>query len=464
MKQDQIEELYSELRDLSQAPPSELWDHIEARLHPKKKRRALFWLWGSAAAILVVLVGYMLTNTIDTEKPDLEVTDIEHVEDNDSINATDLNTPNTIEQAVTTNEAEDTVPANTTDNETNDKTLKQNQEVHQKLTKKNEQSKYLAEHDKENLQDKKETKANTNENYAIVTKDDTDSNRPNKANPTSKNDTQNIIDLTKEERVAHIDSIPKPDEDALIDITEALMAESEPSEDSLDIGLKDSSKWSIELLGGLSNTASDASIQGTSINTTAQNDFVYTLKLGYAVSDRLVIKSGIGNNVLGQAIDNIGYLSADTPLLSENPQNIISNQEIFFVASPGFASEDGASDTTTDFGTLEQQFNYIQIPLEVTYDVLKNQNYTLSFGLGANVNFLTNNRVFLDDEQIGESLGVNTTVFGAVLNTNLSYRLTKRMNLFVEPSYNYFQKPVDNSGQEFSNTQLRIQFGLRYKL
>ncbi len=79
MKNDNIEDIYSELKTFSKEPPKELWDNIEARLHPKKKRRGILWFWGSAAAILLLLLGYVLTDSaIDDNQPIDKVSDIEH--------------------------------------------------------------------------------------------------------------------------------------------------------------------------------------------------------------------------------------------------------------------------------------------------------------------------------------------------------------------------------------------------
>ncbi len=452
---DNIEEIYEALKTFSKEPPEELWDNIEERLHPKKKQRGLFWFWGSAAAVLVVFVGYMLTNTSpDNNQPVKKVTNIEHDIDSLTNDTSKDENINTIKQAVTITEEENALP----------KSSENNKAGIDNLVKQKEKRESLSEHLVEESQDKKGTKTRYDQNYAVVTSEEEKSKSNSNEEQISKKVHTSIMDLTKEEGIADNDSIVKLKEPSLLDISEELIADNKSTKDTLNTRVEGISKWSVEVLGGVSNTASDASIQGASVSTSSQNNFVYTLKVGYALSDRLIIKSGIGNNVLGQEINNIAYVSSDASLFAGDIQNLVSSEEILFVNSPGFASNDGGSETITDVGTLQQQFNYVQIPLEFSYHVLKNQKYTLSLGIGGNVNFLTENRAFLDDEQIGESLGVDTTVFGATLNSNVSYQLTKRMNLFLEPSYNYFQKPINNSNQEFSNTQLRFLFGIRYKL
>ena len=222
-------------------------------------------------------------------------------------------------------------------------------------------------------------------------------------------------------------------------------------------------KWSVEVLGGLANTASESSIQNTSVNTTSQNNFVYTLKVGYALSDRLVVKSGIGKNVLGQEINNIIYTGIGASLSVGDSQNIVNNQNILFLVSEESINDVSSFVEFTNEGTLQQQFDYIQVPLEFSYNVLRAQKFDISLGIGGNVNFLTDNRTYLDDEEIGESVGANAKIYGATMNSNISYSLAKKTILFFEPSYNYFEKPIDNDNQAFKNTQLRVLLGLRYK-
>ena len=458
MKKDNIEEIYSALEGFSKEPPKELWDNIEAKLHPKKKkRRGILFLWGSAAAVLLLFIGYVITGLPESnDMPATTITDSEEQTINDTI---------AISQGKTV--------------EVNNEALIDKDESKQKLNRTNSTLKTAIHQDKItdniSLSDDKEhaeviakhksskhrnvylngieTESYVNDNYTLVNEDEVILQIKNKG----------LINFKNEEIVADVNMLSVFTKTPSLNLFEELEALNKELSDSLDMKTADNSKWSVEFLGGLSNTASESSIQGTDVNTRSQNDFVYTFKLGFAISDKLILKSGIGKNILGQDLNNVLYASTDTTLSADNFQSIVSDQNIVLLGTQASYNDVGVSNGNINEGNLQQQFDYIQLPLELSYNILKQSKYNVSLGIGGNVNFLTNNRTFLNDEQIGESLGVNSTIFGASINSNFSYEIAKKMILFIEPSYNYFEKPIANYNQSFNNTQLRALFGLRYK-
>ena len=490
MKKDDIEDLYIELEGFSKAPPEELWENIEARLHPEKKRRSIIFFWGSAAAVLVLFLGYMFTNSIETNgNPINEISDIEQPVENDvliesnkeaTIIVEGVDDKNTIEDSSTEGSgvAKESLNNLSVQDQLKERNKKSNilssqnqlanttKKLERKVESYNEEKsknvhyKKYSDDKNDNVKYNNKYSQNTIKENVIIEEGDKVNNK-DALDLKRKNKTLN--DFKKEKIIASNDSIAKPIGGGMLDLSEALVAEAENVSDSTLISKGAGLKWSLEVLCGLANTSSDSSIQNTTVNTASQNDFVYALKVGYALSDRLVVKSGIGKNVLGQEVSNIKYTGADTSLSVGDSQNIVSNPNITFLVSEESINDVSSFVGLTNEGSLQQQFDYVQVPLEFSYNLLRAQKFDLSLGLGGNVNFLTNNRAFLDNEEIGESLGANTTIFGATMNSNISYSLAKKTILFFEPSYNYFEKPINNNNQSFENTQLRVLFGLRYK-
>jgi hypothetical protein len=466
MKKDRIEDVYGALGGFSKEPPKELWDKIEITLHPKKKKRRLFFLWGFAAAVLLVFVGYTIANAPGLNlKPVKGITDIENNKASDAISETEIETIKKVDETFNYNINEDFFSEkHITKEKLLNNVANQNQlSARSSLQNKEEVEKNSARPNIEKIINNKGEKSKYNRGYAQKSKEEKNDALIKKDIVIKLNENEITLNHEKEKLYVRNDSISKLTDNALVDLSEGLMAVYKAVSDSINPSAVNSLKWSVEVLGGLSNTASEASIQGASVNTTSQNDFVYTLKLGYSISDRLVLKSGIGKNVLGQEINNIRYASTDGSLLNTNFQNIVNNQSILFLVSQESINDFSTLAEVSNEGTLLQQFDYIQVPLEVSYTLLRAQKFDLSIGVGGHINFLTNNSAFLNNEQIGESLGVNATVFGATMNTNVSFELAKKTILFLEPSYNYFEKPIDNNNQTFSNNQLRVLFGLRYK-
>lgn len=457
MKKDNIEEIYSELEGYSIEPPEELWDGIEARLHPKKKKkRGLFFLWGSAAAVVVLLLAYLFNGVAEfNEKPIKEITDIEYRNDEDTLEESEVRKTQRAKKTLLKVDSLLQVPNHTkeltkglTSNKPSEKSeiLKKNEHG---ITTKNSASKTekLIVNAYYSQQRQKENSLTGLEKTALMSHL---KHKPIKKPMNGKW----VVNIDAILKILEIPSSSLPKEPLALNLS---------SEDNIDIKTVASLKWSVEVLGGLSNTASESAIQGASVNTTSQNDFIYALKLGYSISDRLIVKSGIGKNILGQEVNNILYTSSDISLSSGTSQSIVSNQNLLIFNSQDSFQDGSSFEGPINQGDLQQQFDYIQLPLEMSYSLLKEPRYTMSLGIGGNINFLTNNRAFIDNEQIGESLGVSNTIFGATINSNVSYKLEKNMSLFVEPSYNYFEKPINNNNQAFQNTQLRVLFGLQYK-
>jgi len=69
MKKQNIEDIFSSIEDFSSVPPPELWDNIEEKLHPRKKKKATIIWWALAASLLIGLsipsVLYFNSNTQD---------------------------------------------------------------------------------------------------------------------------------------------------------------------------------------------------------------------------------------------------------------------------------------------------------------------------------------------------------------------------------------------------------------
>lgn len=55
MKKQNIEDIFSSIENFSSVPPPELWDNIEEKLHPRKKKKATIIWWALAASLLIGL-------------------------------------------------------------------------------------------------------------------------------------------------------------------------------------------------------------------------------------------------------------------------------------------------------------------------------------------------------------------------------------------------------------------------
>lgn len=473
MKKDNIEDIYGKLKGFEKQPPEELWDNIEAGLQPKKKRRGfLFWI-ASSAAVLLLFLGYIFyDNSTFNEKSYKKSTTTESGEDKNSIDSKttqpseilNLKSNSIAEEQSSTEENSLTDAEETAESAVKTKSISNSKTPKSPFTNKTVKS-TKSETLNDNQISSQIAKADTtpDRKKQSIEQKDLFENENNGVAQTRKNTpTENNEGL--ENIIAKEDTLFKAREKSLKDMALEDSKETKPEKKE---GLKLS--WLIEVSGGISNTASESVIQNASVQTSAQNDVVYGLKFGYALSDRFTVKTGIGNNILGQKITNLGFASSENAFNADASQNIVNNENIVLLVSGESLQNlniDVGEFSGLDIsqGTFSQRFNYLQIPLEFSYVLFQKENFNIGLGFGGNVNFLTDNNAFINDENIGENLNVNSTLLGASLLTNFSYDLNESLNIFVEPNYNYFQKPVDNVNQDFRNMQFRFLFGIQYKL
>jgi hypothetical protein len=471
MKKDNIEEVYGKLKGFEKQPPQELWGNIEANLQPKKKRRGIFFWIGSAAALLFILLGYIFYDNPNLyQKPENKFTTIESATDKDSVDKKTKPPIEIVNQNKTLNPEDDTFAEK---NSLNKGQKKPKQDTKSVAVSNKEISSLTSKIIKNSsIQTGDETQVSS-----IERKTDSEievSKEIDKEQLILKNNTEEIVLKNDNERgkvngvvenniTSESDTLNQLENKSIKDL-----ALEEPEENTIEKKSSSKPNWLIEVSGGVSNTASESVIQNASVQTSAQNDLVYSLKFGYALSERLVVKTGIGNNVLGQEVGNIPFARSANPINADASLNIVNNENIILLVSEeslnSFSNDlSTASSADISLGTFQQQFNYLQIPVEFSYDVIQKEKFNIAFGFGGNVNFLNDNTAFLNEESVGENLNVNSTLLGATLLTNFSYDLSKSINIFVEPNYNYFQKPVDNANQDFRNTQFRFLFGVQYK-
>lgn len=461
MKKDNIEELYRNIKGYEKQPPEELWDNIEANLQPNKKRRGLiFWL-GSAAAVLILLFSYVFySGSTLHQNPKNKFTTTESATDKDS---TDQKTKSLVENV----------------NQKKDAEYEQDNTAPSQLKKSKNQtskSRTILTHNQPILTVKTDNRAevtniNTTRKSTVAGKTNISEEKQGVADIKQRDLYKQIAmnnDISGQQNIqqdaSKNDTLAESEKSNLKDI-----AEEETEEKTIEKKSSAKPSWLIDVSGGFANTTSESVIQSAAVQTSAQNNLVYNLKLGYALTERLVVKTGIGNNVLGQEVGNISFVSSENILNAGASQNLVNNDNFILLVSDeslesfnnDFATASGAD---INQGSFSQQFNYLQIPLEFSYNLIKKEKFNIGLGFGGNINFLTDNTAFINEENIGENLNVNSTLLGATLLSNFSYDLNKNINIFVEPNYNYFQKPVDNANQDFRNMQFRFLFGIQYRL
>ena len=223
--------------------------------------------------------------------------------------------------------------------------------------------------------------------------------------------------------------------------------------------------------------------------------FAAGLKFHYNINSRWEVESGIGYNLIGQAVNGvtafshpsmIPLYSSKGELISSHPQSMstsmgginFKDQSYYFAdiassrvfALKGSYDESNVNLLNKSASGLIQHFGYIEVPLVFRYRLI-DRIFTMSVKSGIAANFLYNNNVYLQGSaythSIGESTGVSPLSWSGTGGLSFGYPISDRVNIALEPTFSTFLTPM---GQFRSLTRETYPYnyslfmGIRYKL
>ena len=191
--------------------------------------------------------------------------------------------------------------------------------------------------------------------------------------------------------------------------------------------------------------------------------------ISYRMSGRLSLQTGVYYSSLGREISGIDSYSGFTVYAGTKSGTIFgvttstgnistTNQDIFLADAAsnritGLYSVDNFDPVKADLtplgSSLRQNFEYIEIPLMVSYKVIDRK---IDFNImgGMSYNFLLNNRTYAMGDGsrilIGSTDNMNTLLLSSALGMSMEYNLTSKISLNLEPSFKYYL----NSGGNLS--------------
>jgi hypothetical protein len=449
-----IDRLFQEkFKDFEDFPHANVWKNIEKQISKKKKRRILpLWLrLAGAAAILLLVIssGLWIFNSSDKDQivpKEIIITDSDNK--NDLLNE---------------NDSKDKIV-----NEVNLSTAKKSQEQNliSKSTKEKDQISVV----------KSQTRDRNNKNQEIAnTKSQKVANNAVVAtNITQEEDSKNKVNkfsnLQTSEAGIALEEASDVKEPSKNDIQTAL--------DKTNIEEKNvenkETKWSIgsTIAPVYYNTLSNGSpIDGSlSDNDKTSNGSVsYGLKVNYKLNDKLSFQSGINTLELGYTTENVATLLSSS-LLENSSTNINTNIEGVSLAV--ISTERQNSDSSIqrssidDSGTLDQTLGYVEIPMELKYNISQKKLGVNVLG-GFSTYFLYRNQVsftsFGKTTTLGEASNINSLNFSGNLGLDFDYNISKKLYINISPVFKYQFNTFSRSSGGFQPYYLGIYSGLNFR-
>ena len=472
-----IDRLFQEsFKDFEVTPNDTVWQNIDAKLNPNKKKRRvipIWWRYAGVAAILLILFSlgniYFNNNKVSTSN---------------QISDTNSNPNNILQEETNSNDKKTTTdnnPVNSTfsiknqenliESVTNQTTVAKTTNSNIPLSNKNSSSK------KSSKQDLNNKSLPLNEN--------------NMAKPYQENkianvkDTKSSLEVIKKENIntfnqkdslliaQNIEENNLPKNENLSD-TQTLI-EDVIADAKKDTEQKKLNKWSVTTnaapiyfnsLGNGSSLGSEFSKNTKSSDITMS----YGISASYAINNRVRVRSGVNKVNLGYNTNNvlifetIGLNVSASTNKNINPNNMSGSVSI--ISGKVLSELNNRSLIQSSNTTINQSLGYIEVPLEIEYAIIDKK---LRFNVigGFSSLFLSNNSLFYNSNgermRIGEATNLNKVSYSANFGLGFNYNLSKSFDFNLEPVFKYQINAFNSDTGNFNPYFIGIYTGIGFK-
>ena len=498
-----IDRLFQEKFKNFEATPSDaVWDSISNNLEKKKKKRRVIPVWwklGGVAAVIALLltVGVSVFNSNNN----LQHLPIVNTDTNEAANKKDsvVKSSTTINNKLKSSTVlEDNTNA-ITKNEAR-KATNVNRSLQNKKSQIQSQNSNVA-----NNKPVNKTKTSPQNPSKVKSRDafasHTTTNKPLKLNKTKKDNLKSAINKATQKsntvventnsKTSHTENlendIKKEDTDVLTNsldpkksVIEAIaeVNKNKNKEKEQEVEDETKSKWSIAPNVApvyFSSLGSEGSALDKQFNKNAKSSTVnmsYGITGSYAISNKLKVRAGVNRVNFNHTTSNVlAFTGADASARGADAQfGNIAIKDNFTVS---FISSEILSRTSTPelfntkiVGNIDQRFGFIEVPLELEYSLLDKKLGINVIG-GLSTLFLNENEIYADIDGtstlVGKANNINSTSFSANFGLGLNYKLSKHLDISLEPTFKYQMNTFNNTSGDFKPFFIGVYSGLSFK-
>ena len=281
----------------------------------------------------------------------------------------------------------------------------------------------------------------------------------------NKTDNSSMADSKNAENNPLINSSPKNN----ATIEEAIAASKKEDEATR------SNKWSVGTHAApiYFNSLGKGSSLDAQFNENSKNGEVtmsYGVSASYALNNKLSIRSGINKVNLGYNTNNvivfesIGLSSKSSALRNVDTYNPGGNISIISAESINNINNEPFIKTSNT--SVNQSLGFIEIPLEIEY-ALVNKKFGFNIIGGFSSFILSNNELFSEFDGnrtlIGEATNLNKVSYSANFGLGLNYKITKKLDLNLEPLFKYQINTFNNTSGNFKPYFIGVYTGIGLK-
>ena len=196
----------------------------------------------------------------------------------------------------------------------------------------------------------------------------------------------------------------------------------------------------------------------------------YGLGVGYVVSKRLTIRTGLNKIELGYNTQDVAINSS--PETTEGPRinninlapeaaslNISSSNDFLIAQIP-------SSFSSLFNSSLNQRLGYLEVPLELSYKV-SDKKIKIDVIAGLSTFFLNKNEIYTETNGkttfIGEANNLNKMSYSTNIGLGFNCKIAKSFNFNFEPMFKYQLNTFSNDSGNFKPYILGVYSGFSFK-
>lgn len=194
----------------------------------------------------------------------------------------------------------------------------------------------------------------------------------------------------------------------------------------------------------------------------------YGMLVTYKLANNLRLRSGVQQINMAYTTNSVVFAPSVAGIAS-NQINLNASAVGFHVFNELIYDQNVTNPNARTFaaaGDLQQQLGYLEVPMEVEWQLLDGKFGVYASG-GASTLLLLQNAIGLRNEtglwNIGENAAANTTSFSGNLGLGLEYQLTRRFNLNLEPSFRYQFNTFSDQVNGFTPYFFAVYSGVNFK-
>lgn len=239
---------------------------------------------------------------------------------------------------------------------------------------------------------------------------------------------------------------------------------------------KTTNSWSVAPVFAVlkSNSFTDTSPINANLaeSTSGENSYAYGVQIAYKLNNRWSVQSGIHFQEISYANNQIAVnvSSSRNPFATE-----FRNGDAFSFDLNTNSTINEASLLTNSFvanavqldtGNLLQNYGYVEIPLEVKYNLLNNNKLESNLVSGFSTLFLNKNEVILNTQTFSRNLeaaNLNDINFSGNIGLDFNYFVNQKISINFNPMLKLQFNTFSNNANGFAPFNLGLYTGVEYK-